>query len=143
SGNSGEATGLYRQALALEPGEETATNGLASLLIHADRLDRAGALLARALGRCPHDPNLWINRTVAALRGDDRDRARGFARAPVALAPALGLGHLYLGACYDEQDRSEAAFLRVLRLEPCSADALLGLSKLRLDADDLESALDL
>ncbi|MBI1778309.1 MAG: hypothetical protein HYR63_23470, partial [Proteobacteria bacterium] len=142
AGRLGAAARLLRQMLAVDPAHIAGANSLAAVFILDDALDAAEVLLARAVAILPEEPALWINRSVQALRMGDMARARRWSRTNLVMTPGSREGHLYLGRAIDRSEPEAActAFHRVLHLDPYTADAHFGLSKVLLDGDDLSGA---
>lgn len=116
-----EAAGLYRTAIAREPGRIEAYFNLGNALRLAGRAQAAEEVYRIALAIDPTSELAWYN-LADTLEEDDRcDEAAECLRRAVELCPTFADGHFNLAACLEELGRRDEAcehWRAYLRLDP-------------------------
>jgi predicted O-linked N-acetylglucosamine transferase (SPINDLY family) len=127
AGRLAEAEALYRQVLALQPGQADALHYLGVIAHQVGRHDLALDWIRQSLAAAPQNPTAHSN-LGEALRALRRlDEARASYEQAIALAPQFAEAHNNLGIVHREKgrvDEAVAAFREALRLRPAYADAL-------------------
>jgi len=128
----------YRAALELNPGELTASFGLALALERAGRLDEAAAILER-IAAADLSPQRLMALAGTASATVDPEAGIGLLRVVTRLRPddpelQLALGRLL--AANRQSAEALACYRRALELQPRSADAANSLALLWATADD-------
>ncbi len=152
-GRAEEAERLYREALGLAPGNAAAVEGLASLLLRADRDGEVDALLA---GLAPSQ-RAEVDGAVNALRADRlRERAKRLAgrsrdaEAVTALEQAVALDPANPWVRFDlarllaargEAERGRAVFDGPMQRRPVDAEMVYALALFLSGADRESEAL--
>jgi tetratricopeptide (TPR) repeat protein len=71
-GEYAKEEGLYRLALAIDPGDPTALNNLAVCLAHQGRFGEAMRVMDEVERQLPDDAYTWLHRAkILAAKGDD------------------------------------------------------------------------
>jgi predicted O-linked N-acetylglucosamine transferase (SPINDLY family) len=144
AGRLGEAEGLYRQILAVQPGHGEAWHQLGVIALQMGRYELAIQWIGRAVVLRPGDAGAHCN-LGSALRSVGRlDEAMCHFQGALRIAPHLAEAENNLGLVLKEQgkwDEAMAAFRRALELEPDDPVALLNVGNLLTVKGQREEAL--
>jgi tetratricopeptide (TPR) repeat protein len=142
-GRYADAAKSLHEAIALQPGDALAHNSLGNALGHLG--DKAGAIsaFARACALAPDLAPLWYNHGKALCEDLRNEEALAVLQCAVRLAPENQRAQFLLAHALrvtGRFDRSAALYRRILKHQPASAEAWLGLANLknqRFDAADV------
>ena len=128
SGQTAEAEGEYRKALAKDAGSQAATAGLAHLLIKEAKYAEAEPLLRAALERSPEDPALTAQ-LAAVLAGQDKAEALPLLQKLHGAHPEDDAVSRMLAEVLDDAgdfDSSDALYVKLLAGSPSDPLLLVG-----------------
>jgi len=112
-----ESEALYRQVVALLPGDAAARNNLGFNCLLQGRAAEASAILTSALAIAPKNQRIVNNLAAAYLLAGEEEKALQLFRKSVGLAEAYNnLGYLYM--TQKRWDQADAAYARALELNP-------------------------
>lgn len=139
AGRHAEAEALYRDIVALQPGNAAAHHWLGFLLQQIGRLDEAVGPMAVSLQLDATQPAWFYNYGIlAALLQHDAEAAQAFMEA-IALQPDNYYSWTNLGALLEKStepnglQQAEQAYRRAIEIDPACADAYYLLSSLCVD----------
>ncbi|MFQ5653305.1 MAG: tetratricopeptide repeat protein [Planctomycetota bacterium] len=141
-GNTGDAVSLYRRIVELEPENDIARNNLGCLLLEAERIDEAVAVLEGAPEDAP-PRDLRQNLAYALFSQGEPERAERIFRGILEEAPENGDARNHLGMILLRTNRAQEAveeFLRVTREHPENVEAWNNLGCAWLGLGDLPRA---
>lgn len=135
-GRPAEAEAEFRKALAIEPGNLSAINNLASILMGQEKFDEAEELLRSTVARDPGYAMGWSNLAVIAQKlGRNREALESYDRAldiqPNDQRSLTNRGFLHLDL--KEPAAAEADFRKALGITDRSAQARFGLGMALLE----------
>jgi predicted Zn-dependent protease len=120
-----EAHQVYREALALEPGNKIAGTGLGNTLAKLKRYGEAQQVLEALVARHGEDPNLLISVAEAAIADGDPQKAAAFCERSLAVLPHDQVALAVMGTAWRLQDdeRDEIlngyeSLIQIFDLEP-------------------------
>lgn len=119
-----EAAKEFERALALDPGNVQALNGLATLDVRASRPERARARIADALSRNPGQSDLLLLAARVENTLKNYGAAEAHLRKVLEIAPDSLDAYDMLGRIYLRQDRLEDARLEFERLAAAKPDSV-------------------
>ena len=128
AGRLDEAEKLYRQALALKPGDPDAQHYLGVALHQRGEHEAAVELIEHAVAVRPDSPQMFANLAEARRESGKPVEAEAACRRAIALAPGYADAWLNLGAALFQQrrfDEAEAAARQAAALRPGFPQALL------------------
>jgi tetratricopeptide (TPR) repeat protein len=128
------AVAAYRRALALSPDFVEAHNNLGNALLELGRLDDATASYRRALATRPDFAEAHSNLGIALRLAGQASEADASCRRALAIDPKLTASIALLAELSADQGRfteAEELFRRAIAIEPETAEAWVGISRLR------------
>jgi tetratricopeptide (TPR) repeat protein len=133
-GRLDDAVTAYRRALALSPDFVEAHNNLGNALLELGRLDDATASYRRVLATRPDFAEAHSNLGTALRRAGQATEAEASCRRALAIDPNLAASIAVLAELNADQGRfteAEELFRRAISIEPETAEAWVGISRLR------------
>ena len=133
-GRLDDAVTAYRRALALSPDFVEAHNNLGNALLELGRLDDATASYRRVLATRPDFAEAHSNLGTALRLAGQATEAEASCRRALAIDPNLAASIAVLAELSADQGRfteAEALFRRALSIAPETAEAWVGISRLR------------
>ena len=146
AGKIREAESLYRQALAVQPGQIDALYYLGVLYLQNGIHDAAEEHLSKALKKQPKFAEGHFNLGIALQeQGKLKEAAKAYGQAIKGdkrfLPAQLNLGNVYLDL--EQFERAASVFNKLIKLSPKSAEAHLNLGRTWKHKGDKEEALSL
>jgi tetratricopeptide (TPR) repeat protein len=133
-GRLDDAVTAYRRALALSPDFVEAHNNLGNALLELGRLDEATASYRRVLAARPEFAEAHSNLGTALRLAGQATEAEASCRRALAIDPNLAASIAVLAELSADQGRfteAEELFRRAISIEPETAEAWVGISRLR------------
>lgn len=143
-GRLGEAADAARKAVWLKPRDPNAHTVLGHVLGAAADLAGAAAACGRALAFDPNFQAAHLRRARILRQAGDTEGSLASCDALIRLRPDDAAGHIERGLTLiaaDRRSEGEGALRVVLARDPAHAEALVALSRSRLDAEDPEGAI--
>lgn len=133
AGRFAEAEPIYRQILALQPGNDSMCYVLGVITYHTGRYDEALELSRQAVSMRAGNADYLTHLGMVLARLNQGDEAQQVLGQALKVAPQLAEPHFHLGYLYTQRGwrtRAEMSFRKAIELNPDYADAYVNLGGL-------------
>ncbi len=144
SGRHAQAVTAARRAVAIRPSSANSLAALAHVLSFTSDLEAADAAAAKALSLDPASAPAHLRQAIIRRRMGDPEGSLESCDNLIALQPNSATGYLERGITLVEagrQGEAESEFRSALLHDPANGDALMGLSRCLIEADDADLAI--
>jgi tetratricopeptide (TPR) repeat protein len=135
----------WDKALAMQPDDASAHNGLGQTLLRAGKVDEAVAQLREAVRLRPHHAEAHNNLGAALLADRKAAEAEAEFKSAIEADPDYAPAHRNLGSFYEAQgrvDESIAEYRKAIEADPQNAPAYVSMGSAMASKGDLDEAME-